>query len=56
MPPLEVEELTAACVKGAYNACVDLAVQVRLRMRDAADAARRHGYLPASQLLGPADW
>lgn len=44
MPPLEVEELTAACVKGAYNACVDLAVQ---GTRCALDAAAVEHLQPA---------
>ncbi|KAL4457541.1 hypothetical protein ABPG75_012406 [Micractinium tetrahymenae] len=40
MPPLEVAELQAACVKGAYNSCVDLAVQGTRCVLDAAAVQR----------------
>lgn len=40
MPPLEVGELSAACAKGAYNSCIDLAVQVRCARQAGCELGR----------------
>lgn len=52
MPPLEVAELTAACIKGAYNSCIDLAVQVRLAAQPRSARGRPQAQTLCSLLAG----